>query len=76
MKGNRINNLLFTVRTQVAASHLILLEEIRTLQGRPFDRDAEANRLLELRNELLDQSGREALKRVLENRNKADNTPD
>jgi hypothetical protein len=40
------------MRGQVAASHLIILEEIRALQGRPFDYTEEFNRLADHQNAL------------------------
>jgi len=60
------------IRSDVIASHLIIMEEIRTLQGLPFDYGEETKRFTAQRTRLAEtlsaKNTKEALSRVLARR--------
>jgi len=60
------------MRAQVIASHVIVMEEIRSLQGKPFDYSAEVNRLSDQQAALAEffdlQYERELVQRMKEKR--------
>jgi len=68
-----LNVLVTIMRSQVIASHVIIMEEIRDLQGKPFDCTVEVNRLEEHRKVLAEHFNLQydALVRVLEKRRKS-----